>query len=61
MYPNSKDHGFAENHTNVSQIAGFALMNGQKDLPVYDTSLGSIRIVKYVGKIQNSVSAFPPP
>ena len=27
------------NHLNVSQIAGVALMNGQKDLPVCDTSL----------------------
>ena len=41
----------AENHSDVSQIAGVDMMNGQKDLPVCDTSLGSIRIVKYVGKI----------
>ena len=38
----------AEKRSNVSQIA---LVNGRLDLPVCDTSLGSIRIVKYVGTI----------
>ena len=49
--PELKRPWSAENHSNVSQISGVALMNGQKDLPVCDTSLDSIRIVKYVGKI----------
>ena len=35
----------------MSQIASVALMNGPKDLPACDISLGSIKIVKYVGKI----------
>ena len=52
MYPNSKDDGWLEeNHSNVSQIAGIALMNGEKDRPVCDTGLGSLRLVKHVGKI----------
>ena len=41
----------AENHSNLSQITGVALMNGRKDLPVCDTCMGSLRIVKYIGKI----------
>ena len=49
--PKLKGPWLAENHSNMSQIAGAALMNGQKDLPVCDISLGSIRTVKYVGTI----------
>ena len=38
--PELKRLWLAENHSNVSQIAGAALMNSPKDLPVCDTSLG---------------------
>ena len=46
MYPNSKDHRWQKNHSDVSQIAGVALLNGQKDLLVCDTGFGSLKIVK---------------
>ena len=49
--PKLKGPWLTENHSNVSQIASVALMNGQKDLADCGTSLGSIRCVKYVGKI----------
>ena len=44
----------AENHSGLSQIAGVALMNDQKDHPVCGTGLGSLRIVKYIEKIAHS-------
>ena len=37
-----------ENHSNASQIARVALMNGQKYHPVCDTSLGNIGILRNV-------------
>ena len=40
--PELKRPWLAENHSNVSQIAGFTLMNSQNHLPVCDTCLGSI-------------------
>ena len=49
--PELKRPWLEENLSDLSQIAGVALMNGLKDLPVCDTDLGSVTIVKYFGEI----------